>query len=100
MEDLARIKETFIIIKKNLNPKKFFICNLLFESIKDDESFAEECFNYLLANKPSENNKYSEYTKSEFWRGDFVWWYGNTIKDKPKIIKIKKKYLTDLINSI
>lgn len=100
MEDLIRIKETFIIIKKKLSIKKFFICNVLFETLENDNSFAEECFNYLLKNKPSENNKYSEYTKSEFWRGDFVWWYGDTIKDKPKIIKIKKQYLTDLINSI
>ena len=113
MKKLIKLKQVFNHIKKEIDIKNLYICNILTSMLKEtliSEDLYNNSVEFLLKNKPSET-QYSEYISDPLWFGiNSVWWSPVNeeseisvkvyISNKKSILKIKKQYLTELIKTI
>lgn len=113
MKKLTKLKQVFNLIKKDINIKNLYICNILIALVKESvisKDLYDKSMMFLEENKPS-NDIFTEYTKDPLWIGtDFIWWSPINeesemsikvyISNKKTILKIKKRYLTELIKTI
>jgi hypothetical protein len=102
MIQLNSIKEIFTYIRDESGylDDKEYICNaidILFIEKKTKKSIAEKASDFLLSNKPDNDDDFSN---SIYWIGNFTWWdVGGAIEDGffPALMSEKRRFLTHLI---